>query len=163
MVNESCETRTRDKRRHRRVSTSLSPHVYLLRCAFARVTEDNAPWRKLVKLVPPDTYAIAKGQTAVERIMLVFPDISNLQVAFVIFILNTASQYFWAEKWIWILSGGVNSGGIIWGSRDKKALMNFGVFVLQEARISVALYTSKTYLLSAVQTPKIPIKHIGFM
>ena len=32
-------------------------------------------------------------------------------------------------------------------------LMNVGVVGLQEPRISVTLYTSKTYLLSATQTP----------
>jgi hypothetical protein len=34
-----------------------------------------------------------------------------------------------------------------------KMVMNVGVVGLQEPRISVTLYTSKTYLLSAAQTP----------
>jgi len=29
------------------------------------------------------------------------------------------------EKWVWIVSRGVHSGGIIWGSRDKKSLNEF--------------------------------------
>jgi len=45
----------------------------------------------------------------------------------------------------------------------KKALMNFGVFVLQEARISVTLYMYKIYPFSFMQTPKIPTKQIGFL
>ena len=36
---------------------------------------------------------------------------------------------------------------------DKTQIMNVGVVGLQEPRISVTLYTSKTYLLSAAQTP----------
>jgi len=36
---------------------------------------------------------------------------------------------------------------------EENPLMNVGVVGLQEPRISVTLYTSKTYLLSATQTP----------
>ena len=41
--------------------------------------------------------------------------------------------------------------------------MNFGVFVLQEARISVTLYMYKAYPFSLMQTPKIPTKQVGFL
>jgi hypothetical protein len=48
---------------------------------------------------------------------------------------------------------GFISGASYGGLETKKALMNVGVVGLQEPRISVTLYTSKTYLLSATQTP----------
>ena len=41
----------------------------------------------------------------------------------------------------------------IFGAMFANPLMNVGVVGLQEPRISVTLYTSKTYLLSATQTP----------
>jgi len=44
-----------------------------------------------------------------------------------------------------------------------KALMNFGVFVLQKARIYITLYMNKAYPFAPIPTPKIPTKHIGFI
>ncbi len=43
---------------------------------------------------------------------------------------------------------------------DSQPLMNVGVVGLQEPRISVTLYTSKTYLLSAMPTPTLEERRI---
>ncbi len=46
------------------------------------------------------------------------------------------------------------AGASYGGLEIKKALMNFGVFVLQKARIYITLYMNKAYPFAPIPTPK---------